>query len=347
MGSFEGGGAGALDVGAVPDGTIRVLILDGASSGSALPWSLLRNKLVARDPLVVSLSPYRVGLAAHADCMVPGPACLEALEEAPSPPGAGRASLALSACILRAPSEVFDPVEVIARVASALGEPFAEPLSSSSLIDGRLRAIHEIGLGHLYHCGTGEIEPVEKVPSPEAFIQHLHDGACWLDRESDIPPLPRFRLLGSEADGFRRLAALAGGRPQGAVSMGPSYPLVLMPFGLKGFAGGGPVTGLASKLYRESGLRPEPRSVLLSPDTGRACGVRDGGRARVETRRGSMEVAVRFDPLVRPGVLHVPVGPDPAQLGERGRGQTDDLFDLCESADGRVWRLAPARIREA
>jgi anaerobic selenocysteine-containing dehydrogenase len=347
MGSSEDAGVGALTIDALPDRTIRVLILDGAPSGSSLPWSVLKNKLVARDALVVSLSPYLVGHALHADCVVPAPAYLEAVEEAPSPPGAARASLALSASLLPVPAGVTDAVELIVRTASAMERPFSEPLSSSSLIEKRLRALHEIGRGHLFHCATGELEPVEKVPSPEVFVRHLYDGACWIDAESEIPPIPRFRLLGREADGFERLAALANGRPIRAASSAPSYPLVLMPFGLKGIAGGGPVTGLTSKLYRESRLRPEPRFVLLNPETGRACGLRDGGRARVETPRGVMEVRVRFDSLVRPGVLHAPVGPDPDQLGEGGRGQMDDLIDLCESVDRRVWRVVPASIREA
>jgi hypothetical protein len=123
-------------------------------------------------------------------------------------------------------------------------------------------------------------------------------------------------------------------------------PLWLMPFGLRGAAGEEPVPALASKLYRESNLRLRPGCIAVGPETGRALGLRDGGRAVLQTAAGRLPVEVRFDPLVLPGIAHTPVGP----LSD-GAGEADAagrlLATLCAAGEGPFRRIFPVRVLEA
>ncbi len=67
-------------------------------------------------------------------------------------------------------------------------------------------------------------------------------------------------------------------------------------------------TGVQTGAYSSPRRRPE--TLDLSPQDGRRYGVRDGERVRVRSRRGAVEVPVRYDEAVRPGLvfmtLHFP-----------------------------------------
>jgi formate dehydrogenase major subunit len=62
--------------------------------------------------------------------------------------------------------------------------------------------------------------------------------------------------------------------------------------------------GYASPLHRGG------EAILLAPEDGARYGLQDGGRARVVSRRGSIEAPVRYDDTLRPGLafmnLHFP-----------------------------------------
>lgn len=324
----------------VPDASLRVLILDASPSGSALPWNALRRKLAGPDALVVSLSPYLVGHARRATCVAPAPAWLEGFEEAPTPRGAGRASLGLSVPLIPCPAGAVDPAELIRRLALTLGIPLPGGGGSAALVEARAAALQATSRGRVFHPADGSLTPVSGLKS---LYRSLCDGAQWLDDEPEIAPAPRLRLLGPAEVGFRRLIALADGPSGGPQAGDDALPLTLMPFALRGTAEG-PVPPLASKLYRESELREGPGSALMHPATGRACGVRDGERVRIQTAHGQFEVYAVFDDSVMTGVAHVAVGPDPDRMGEPGENAGERILDLC-APDGRgIWRAVPARL---
>jgi predicted molibdopterin-dependent oxidoreductase YjgC len=68
-------------------------------------------------------------------------------------------------------------------------------------------------------------------------------------------------------------------------------------------------TGVQSRGY-ESPLHVGGEAILLAPADGERYGVADGSRARIVSRRGSVEAPVRYDPTLRPGLafmnLHFP-----------------------------------------
>jgi anaerobic selenocysteine-containing dehydrogenase len=121
--------------------------------------------------------------------------------------------------------------------------------------------------------------------------------------------------------------------------------VILTPSALRGTAGEGPVTLLASKLYRESHLRRGPGVVVVHPDTGRSLGLGDGDRVGLETDAGRLEARITFDRAVPPGVAQAAVGPDPDRMGGAGPGPGQHLLELCVDAAEQTWRAAPARLR--
>jgi formate dehydrogenase major subunit len=68
-------------------------------------------------------------------------------------------------------------------------------------------------------------------------------------------------------------------------------------------------TGVQSSGF-ESPLHVGGEAILVAPADGERYGIADGSRARVVSRRGSVEAPVRYDPLLRPGLafmnLHFP-----------------------------------------
>jgi hypothetical protein len=125
------------------------------------------------------------------------------------------------------------------------------------------------------------------------------------------------RLLGPAPDGFERgrELLLAGAAPSpGATG---EDEVTVIPFFPRDLSGNVPVPALASKLDRESGLRPAADEALVHPRTGRERGLEDGAAAWIEAGRRRQAVRVRIDPAVRPGIVLVAAGPGAERRGER------------------------------
>lgn len=327
----------------MPDRSLRVLILDAAASGGALPWPAIERKLAGPDALVVSLSPYLIGHARHARYVIPAPRWLEGFEEAPTPPGAGRASLAVSAPRHPTPEGATDPADLLHQLAAALDvSPLGEG-GSRTLIGNRVTALREAARGQVYDPADGSLTPMGNW-SAAALWERLCGGDLWLDDAPQAAPPSRFSLLSPGAVGFERLAALAEGPPTPQNPARDKRPAVLMPYALRGTAGEGPVPPLASKLYRESDLREGPGVLTISPETARLLGLTDGGHVRVETGSGRFEARVTLDPAVLPDVIHAAVGPDPDRLGGSGDGIGQHILSICLGDEGETWRATAARI---
>jgi anaerobic selenocysteine-containing dehydrogenase len=60
-----------------------------------------------------------------------------------------------------------------------------------------------------------------------------------------------------------------------------------------------------TKLYQESNLRLAPNRIVLSPADAAAAGLRNNGRAILQTRLGKCAVEVTVDPAVPQGSVRV------------------------------------------
>ncbi len=333
----------------VADGSVRVLLIEGAPGGEALPAEELERVLVpGGGALVLSLSPWAVGPAEIARYAVPAPAWLERLEEAATPPGAARAAFGLSVPLLTPPEGAVEPLDFLRSLARAAGRG-AEPLpTAGSWLEDLCRAIEVSGRGEIVAFPSAEASRDAKPAPPAPLAARLARGGVWIDDPAPAAPLPPFLMMGPRADAFESLAAAAEGRLGTAIELQRAgWPLVIVPFGLRGACGDGPVPTVASKLYRESELRQQTDAALMSPETGRSHGIQDGARVRIETPAATVVLRACFDPAVMPGVIHVAAGPGAAAAGESRSGRRTDLFAARSGGGRRVRRFVPARMREA
>jgi anaerobic selenocysteine-containing dehydrogenase len=265
----------ATDIAAVPDGSIRVLLVEEAAGGDPLPWNLLRPKLAPRNSVVVALTPWLDGCAQHADYVIPSPMYLESLDEAPTPAGSTVAGFSLSPALLTAPSKLTAPAEFVLRLAH-------DSATYPDILKQRVAAIKKEGRGAVFTYADAKSTPVRDIPD---LWKTMLTGAAWFDdSRTGLRPvhLPS-RAIGTTPNPT------------------PEYPLILIP------AETPPPHGspLMSKLYRESGLRRPANAATVNPQTARAHALDDGDRAKVKTPTAEYPVQIILDPAIMPGIIQM------------------------------------------
>ena len=143
-------GPQALPLSEVPDNSLRLLIVDSAESGYALPAALLRRKMRRDTGLIVALSPFLTPLAASADVIIPVAAPFERIDEAPRAPSAPRTSFSLSLPLLPERPASGDPYSFLIRLAHAAGHPLASPATTEALLRRRSDAVHASRRGKVF-----------------------------------------------------------------------------------------------------------------------------------------------------------------------------------------------------
>jgi menaquinone reductase, molybdopterin-binding-like subunit len=324
---------GATTLADVPAGSVGVLFLDAADDGRALPWPLLRRTL-AKDAVVVSLSPFDGPLAGEAGVLVPAPAPLEAWDEVLPTADASVASYAISAPVLPVPPGATDTVAFLQSLASALKVEVGKTTHEERL-HARVAAIRSANQGRLVaRTDTGYAE--QATADANALWTALVAGGCWIDERQGTTPVETRAPLPSAA------AREAWSQPD-AVPNG----LRLVATAARGAAGTTPASPLLSKLYQESDLRPATATVAMSPSTAQQLSLSDRRPVRIESPNGAVRAELRIDPTLPPGRVALAAGPDPASLhpgtGVKARGA---LPLAVAGADG-TWRETRVRVEEA
>ncbi|HUI29911.1 MAG TPA: molybdopterin dinucleotide binding domain-containing protein [Candidatus Acidoferrales bacterium] len=309
----------------VPDHSIRVLILDGAESGSAFPWQMLEQKLVTNDPMVVSLSPYFTGIARYADYLIPSPTYLESYGDSPTPPTVSMASYSISRPILVTPNEVVEPLDVIRRIARDTDNEFPQ---LETLLKSRVTKIFRERKGFVFDATSGKTARLSDISSAEQLTQILSHGGCWyedkvMSRSKEIPT--RFQFLGGDDHGFEKLSAATTRN-----SDGPG--LVLLPYA----ATVAQPHQLMEKLDRESDLRESGNTASINPETASRFSLSDGNRATLKTEIGITDIKVKLDKAVMPGIIQATVGSDET-----------NILEICKIENDSTWRITKAEILPA
>jgi menaquinone reductase, molybdopterin-binding-like subunit len=330
--------APSAEVEELPDRSVALLVLDGSAGDAAFPWSLVERKLIAEGGLVVALSPFLAGTAMHADLVVPTLPFLEATLEVPTPFDATAATFAVAAPLMTPRSGAVDPLAFAGAVVAAAGGTLVEGWgTTAALSEARADAIQRAGRGTL--SGPGESAPraVAALSSPGGVWKALVAGARWVDDAVAAPAERSHALLGGAGDELRVLA-----RPGGAATR-----LVVLPRAPRDVTASAAVSPVLAKLYRESGLRRSPSTVVVNPETARKLGLAAGCPARLESDGGTLRVTVATDAGVMPGVIVVPVGPNAVALGDRGATGRAGVLDVLTADEAGVWRGRTARLVEA
>jgi formate dehydrogenase major subunit len=183
------------------------------------------------------------------------------------------------------PGEARDDIEIVYELARRLGHDFGSPRAEDVWDELRSLSPMHAGMSYARLEELGGIQwpcPDESHPG----TQFLH-GRLWdrtVERPAPFQPVlhsPPVDLLDDEFP-----VRLTTGRR------------------LESFNTGVQTNGFRSPLHRGG------EAILVAPEDGARFGVADGGRARIVSRRGSIEAPVRYDAGLRPGLafmnLHFP-----------------------------------------
>lgn len=322
--------AASIDLDAVADRSVALLIIDASEGEASVPWSAIEAKLKGDKPLVIALAPFFNGLATHASFVIPTPAFLEASHEVVSPFDTAGASLGIAAPIVPSRVPTHDPMAFLA----ALG---ATPSSSDELIQRRIEKLFATGAGTIV-AADGAARRLSEVGSAEEMRDQLLAGAKWTGAATPIASTTPWSLLAPARE--RLLAATV----DGDTIVESRRPLVLLAGGTRDITASAALSPVMTKLYQESGLRRSASTIAINPKTARDYGVRKGTTVKLETERGALLATVALDEAVMPGVIAATVGPTQHALGiEDDNGPT--LLDILPARDG--WRATAASLVEA
>lgn len=321
----------------VPDRSIKVLIMDGADSGDAIPWSLIRQKLTSSKSTVVSLASHLTGAARRADYLLPSPGYMEAVGDMPTPSSAAVASYSVIAPITSPPSRSLDAFDFVKRIAATMtAHPDSElrSLTMQDVLRNRVENIYSRREGFVFDAATGKIAKLSEL-SRSAFQAKLEQGGAWFDDEAARLSPVEFSFLGGTSANFDRIVSVAE-RTSGE--------LILLPIAARGARTAAEETAMMTKLYRGSGLRTPGKTVSMNPVTGKKRGLTEGTGAVVRTDSGSAEVKVRYDPAIMPDVLEAQVGPLPGSFDRAEAQAQDDILEICKIEDNSTWQTTTAEI---
>ena len=317
----------------VPTGSVGVLFLDAADDGRALPWPLLRRTL-AKDAVVVSLSPFDGALAREADILVPAPAPLETWDEVLPTADATVASYAVSAPVLPAPTGATDAIAFLQGLAAALRVEVGKATHEERLRE-RVAAIHAAGRGRLLARAEGGYTE-QTAADANALWEALVAGGCWTDEGHGVTPLEIRAPLPS-------LASLERwSQPEGA-----EKNLSLVAFAARGAAGTTPVSPLLTKLYQESDLRVSARTAAVSREEAERRGLADGQPIRIESPAGIVHAELRIHPALPPGRIALAAGPEPGALHPGTSTRVGGAQPLAVAGADGTWRETRVRVGEA
>ena len=273
----------------VPDGSIRVLLIDESSPAEPVAWSHIQKKLAA-EALVITFAGSREGYGRHAQYTLPTAVYPETTDDVAPAADSVTAAFRLVVPLVPAAPGVVSPQEFVAALAE---------LPAANALRERADVIHRSRRGTLCTYADGKSVPVTQV-SADDFWKALNAGGYWIDSGSPRASAPKLR--------WDRFPA----SPE-ACEASAEWPLIAVTCERR--AAGGLIPPLMSKVYRESNLRPTPGFATLDPATARQLKMVDGGRGALETRYGTAEVQVGVDSGVPPGVVQI--------------AATPELWDLC------------------
>ncbi len=333
----EGQLADTVELADVPDGSIRLLIVDGAAGGCAMPTSLLKRKLNPSEGRVVSLSPFERSALHGADLVIPSTTPFENIDEAGVPIDAPVDSMGLTVPSMRAPDYSVDSLSVLSMVAKSSVVP-----TITELLRGRSDRIHAGGRGSVFDPSKGESVPLTEFQTNGDLWRALMGGGLWTDTSAAFT-CPPFRLMGANAAIRDRLPQAL---EQPSTADRQAREIVLMPFGWRDAPGDGPLPPVMAKLFRETRLRLDSRFATICPKTAGELGFAQGDKASIKTSLGSITVEVVLDPAVVDGVVHVAVGPSTEAFGDASPGKGDQPLDLPSCKNDDCWRVIPAKMLE-
>jgi hypothetical protein len=208
--------AAVTSIDAVPDRSIRILLIDESVADGYYPWSALEPKL-ANDPLVVTFASSRTGYGRYARFTLPTPVYPELTDDLPPAIDSPVATFRLAMPLVAPPCGTVSPSHFIAQLAG---------LHAADMLRERADAIHASARGTMQTYADARSLPVRTLTQDD-FWKALNEGGSWTDDPAGGASPPDLR------------ASIPG--------------VVAMTWEMR--AARGPMSPLVTKLYQESNLR--------------------------------------------------------------------------------------------
>ena len=294
----------------IPDQSLRLLILDPAESGLAIPWESIERKLHPQKGYVVSLSPYLTGWALRARYIIPSPVHLESVCDRVSLMPDGATAIQISAALLAIPPKATEPISFLEKLTESLRLPsLTSGLNHKAILCKRLAEIQRTRSGTVLSFRDGSAIDLKDAGSPEELFDRLMNGATLLLVDNACPSLDRrFSLLGYSADTCKKMleAALDVQLPDET----SQYPLLAVPSTEDAWIENLPLPPALTKVYQESDLRLVAHRARIHPDTARQFQLSDGEAKGIATANRTQASSVTIDSSVIPGIIVLSQGPE-------------------------------------
>jgi anaerobic selenocysteine-containing dehydrogenase len=280
---------------------------------------------------VVSFSSFMDETTQFADLVLPGPTCLERLEDVPTPPGLQYAAFGLSQPVLSPRFETRHPGDVLIQLAKSLGGGVAASFPWSdyeTALKERVKGLAEVDSGRVadepglqpWKGGQGR-QLTANYDSFDDLWEKLTEHGCWFDTSEAMPswesafttPSGKFefysqimRQVGIRGDDLTYLPHFKPVEPAGDPR---DYPLLLMPYETMAITNG-PVANppFMTKTLFDFQLKGNDSFVEVNPKTAANMGLKEGDRVALQTERGTLKVRVHLTEAARPDVIFIPTG---------------------------------------
>ncbi|MFA5832928.1 MAG: molybdopterin-dependent oxidoreductase [Bacteroidota bacterium] len=311
----------------IQDHSIGVLIIDGSDSGYAIPWSFIQKKLIPGNSFIVTLSPILNDFSAHADYFIPSPAHLESMNDVVTSTDSVVATFALSSPLLKRQENTTDPLDVVKEISLRLNIVSDIP-THEELLKQKVNEIYSQKRGSLFIYADQSVVKISELSSADEIWTKLIEGAVWLD-EPMKQTLPHSFTLGlatnqsykNESDGIQLLA-----------------------YGWRGATSTAQISPILSKVFQETELRNTNGIVSVNPATAHQLGFAKNESATLTTINGSLNVRIKIESTVRPGIIEASIGPllNGKETPQHPTG--NNILNLCEVTNDGTWRITTANL---
>lgn len=311
----------------IPDQSIGVLIVDGADSGYALPWSLIERKLILNEGIVVSLSPTLNEISAHSDFLIPSPALFESTSDVPNSHDHHCASFALSAPLLKKQDNTTEPIDVMKGLVSRLNLTINIP-AQEELLKQKVEKIHKANRGTIFTYADQRIINISEILSADELWTKFIEGAIWIDQPSKQTTVKRITF------------ALAPVLPNEEKNSG----MPMIAHGWRGATSTSQISPILSKVFQETELRNNNGTVSVNPTTAEQLALTKDDKAILSTKNGSMKVRVKIDNSIRQGIIEVSIAPHQNGIETPTNLRRNNILNLCEVTDEGTWKITTANL---
>ncbi|HAP36039.1 MAG TPA: hypothetical protein DCQ28_08895 [Bacteroidetes bacterium] len=306
------------------------MIVDGADSGYALPWSLIKKKLVQDNNFVVTFSPILNEISAHSDYLIPSPAYLESMTDVPTSIGSNVATFALSTPLLKKQDFTNEPIDIIKEIALRSNISIEIP-SIEELLKQKVEAIHSQKRGSIYVYSDQSSVSVRDISSADELWTRLNEGAVWIDESSNqTPPKKITFALNPELSHENKTDC---------------FPLVA--YGWRCATSTAQISPILSKVFQETELRNVNGVVSINPTTAQQLGIMHKDQATLSTKNGTMKVLVKVESTVRPGIIEASIAPLLNGIETPLHPSGKNILNLCEVTNNGTWRITTANLQKA